>query len=346
MGRLLAAVLVAPLLALVPAAAPARPAPPLESSIDLPDPSVSQAPDGTLVVVGTSTDVVRAVSGNGRRWRQVDAALATRPAWARPHGTIWASDIERRAGRWLLYYSAPVTGLHDNSHCIGIAIAAHYGDPFVPVGDAPLVCPSAAAAPPAADTVADPGASAPRPAAYGAIDPFLHVEHGEVYLLYKTQGEPSSIRVLPLSPDGLQMVGPSVRLLRDRGTVEGPAVLHRGRFYYLIYSTGDFATCDYATVYRRSKSLSTDWHKRPAKRLLTHRRTRLCGPGGVDVLLGERVRIYFHAWVCGERARVCGRRFDPRQGDGPASPRRVLYGATLRFPDDRPVIGRWLRPPA
>src|SRR4051794_27401437 len=117
-------------LAASPAAARVRPL----VNADVPDPSIVRTGDGRYVVVGTGEQVVRMSSTDGRRWRLAGPALLDRPGWAGPSGSIWASDLVRLGGRWVLYYAAPVRGLSTPSHCIGVATAGSATGRFRPVG--------------------------------------------------------------------------------------------------------------------------------------------------------------------------------------------------------------------
>jgi beta-xylosidase len=315
---------------------------------DVPDPSIAQTKGKQYVLVGTGTQVLRLSSNNGRRWRPASPALLTRPSWARPRGSVWASDIARVGGRWLLYYAAPVRGLASSSHCIGVATARLPTGRFQPVGSAPLVCPPGADTPPAADPMIDPGRAEPTPPTYGAIDPSLFEGRSGTWLLYKADGRPSSIRIVSLTRDGLQVVGGSRPLLVSGGVVENPVILKRGRFFYLFYSVGDYTTCGYKTVYRRSRSLvSWTGRQRP---ILTKAKTHLCGPGGADVLVTGRgakaqVSLYFHGWVCRGTGRPCREPFHAWQGrEDYRQPVRALYAVRLAFNKRKlPVRGSWIQ---
>ena len=328
-----AALLVAALLALtVPAAGGSMP--PLEWSQTMGDPSVAKTRKKQYVAVATGPQVVRMVSHNGRTWRAAEPALLLRPAWARRKGDIWAADIVRLRKRWVLYYAAPVRGLTATSRCIGVAVARSSTGAFRPVGDRPLVCPPSADTPPAWDRLLDRGATKPRLRAIGAIDPSLFVDRGRVYLIYKTDGRPSSIRALRLKAGGLQPKGARSRqLFASSGVLENPVLVRRGGWYYVFLSAGDYTRCSYATAWRRSKRL-LNWRHRAQRVLLDRTTTRgLCGPGGADVVAdGNRLRLYFHGWTCRGTPRPCAEPFHHWQGrEAARRPVRALYGAWLSF---------------
>lgn len=281
------------------------------------DPAVARYAHG-YVAVSTGSRAPRAVSASPRGpWRPAGRALASRPAWARP-AAIWASDLVRTGQGWRLYFSAVARGGH--RRCIGVATARRALDPFRPVGRRPLVCP-------------------PR----GAIDPSGYTgRHGRRHLLFKTQGLPTSIRMVRLTRDGRHRArGADVRvLLRSRRTiVENPVLLRRGRLHVLLTSEGSFEDCGYRTTWRRSSGLQR-W-SRP-RVLIGHHRSRICGPGGADVSLGRTGQmVFFHGWTCAGR-RACPPRFHAGR-PGHRHARRALYAAHLRW-DDGPRIARFVRP--
>lgn len=302
------------------------------------DPSVVATGAGR-VLVATGPLVRRARWDPRDGWRWIAPALQRLPRWAKS-GAVWAADLARVDGRWVLYYAAPVRGLGKGRRCIGVATAATAYGTFRPVDARPLVCHARADVPTAHDTVPrTPGL--PR---RGAIDPsFFRDSDGAPYLLYKTDGVPSSIRLLPLGPRGVAPARQSSELVRADWVMENPVVVHRDGFYHLLTSEDIWSKCSYRTVWRRSTDLAT-WPSRPRRVLLSRSTTRgLCGPGGADVLVvGNRPLLYFHGWVREgttvppEPPFVAGER-------GPAA-RRVLYGAVLRFVDDAPRVARYLRP--
>jgi arabinan endo-1,5-alpha-L-arabinosidase len=295
-----------------------RQADPVIHSVGFADPTVARYAHG-YVAVSTGARAPRAVSRSPRGpWEPAGRALPTLPAWARP-AAIWASDLVQTRRGWLLYFSAVKKGGH--LRCIGAAVARRALDAFRPVGRHPLVCP-------------------PR----GAIDPSGYVARsGGRHLLYKTQGLPTTIRMVRLTPDGRHRArGAEGRvLLRSRRTiVENPVLLRRGRQLVLLTSEGSFEDCGYRTTWRRSRTLH---HWSRPRLLLGHHRSALCGPGGADVSLGRQGRIiFFHGWTC-DRGRPCPARFHAARAGHPHA-RRALYAAHLGWRRSAPRIGRFVRP--
>jgi arabinan endo-1,5-alpha-L-arabinosidase len=185
------------------------------------------------------------------------------------------------------------------------------------------------------------------PAVIGAIDPSLFVDADHTpYLLYKTDGRPSSIRMLPLSGDGMHAAPDAIswQLVQYSGVLENPVMLHRGGQYYLFDSQGDYARCSYMTVWRSAPSIA-GLTTAGAHRLLTRKSTKkLCGPGGADVLaLPNKVLMYFEAWTC-KKYRACHKSFwffDRK--DARKNPKRALYAVKLGFPGGVPVVKKFLK---
>ncbi|WP_460787842.1 family 43 glycosylhydrolase [Nocardioides maradonensis] len=295
----------------------ARPAPVLRDDTHaFGDPSVVSV-GRARVMVATGQGVIRGTLGrHARHWRWQPHALRRLPRWAAP-GPVWAPDLARIGRRrWVLYFAARVRGLGAGAHCIGVAISRSPYARFQPLDRRPLVCQSGARAPRAYD-VAPVARRMPR---RGVIDPsYFRDRRGRSYLLYKTSGLPSTIRLVPLARGGLarRPHTRSVPLVRSRGIVENPAMVRRGQDYYLFTSEGVWSTCGYHEVWRTSRLLRT-WGG-SGHTLLTRRSTHgLCGPGGADIAgPARRQTVYFHGWT---------------------GSRRAMYAARLRWRHGRPVI--------
>lgn len=183
----------------------------------------------------------------------------------------------------------------------------------------------------------------------GAIDPSFFLDTDKrPYLIYKTDGRPSSIRILPLSADGLHPAGPttvSQELVDDAGVLENPVMVNHGGTYYLFDSYGDYARCSYATVWRSSTSL-TNWSASPAHTLLTRKSThKLCGPGGADVLVQPgKTTMYFEAWTCNRSYKPCGAHFWAYARKYIRKhPVRALYAVRLGFANGAPYVKKFLK---
>ena len=294
------------------------------------DPSVVAYSHG-YVAVSTGIGAPRATAPTPTGpWTARPRAMVELPGWALTD-EIWASDVVHLHHRWLLYYSAPVRGLGAGGRCIGVATARGVLGQFHPVGRHPLVCPGRARTPRAWDRLQSRGRALPRT---GVIDPSgFHGKGGHQFLLYKTQGFPSSIRILPLSSGGTRARhgARSRELIRARGTVENPTLVrHHGR-YVLFTSEGFYGDCGYRTTWRSARGL-LHWGRAKRHVLLRHTRAGLCGPGGADVVMRGRAQtlVFFHGWTCGVGQRPCPGSFHMARRRGPQG-QRSLYAAHLAW---------------
>ncbi|WP_210438554.1 family 43 glycosylhydrolase [Nocardioides xinjiangensis] len=311
--------------------------------LDFPDPAVVAAPGG-LVAYATGDRVPHAWSRvAGGPWRREPSLLTHRPSWSR-EGGVWAVDVARVRGRWLLYYATPVRGMGEHGRCIGVARSRSARGPFRPVGSAPLVCPSYAGTPAAQDPLLPRDPTLPRA---GVIDPsWFRDADGSAYLLYKTDRIPSTVRIVPLTRDGqsVRTGTTSLELVRSAGVIENPVLTRRPEGYVMLASEGDWTRCEYRTRWLRSASL-LDWTAAESGMLLDAATTGLCGPGGADLLEepGGRTLAFLHGWTCRGTALPCvgTGKWDhkPRQRG-----RRSMYAARLGWADGVPQVTGWLRP--
>jgi hypothetical protein len=212
------------------------------------------------------------------------------------------------------------------------------------------VCPRRAETRTAYDVV--PGARASGLPRDGVIDPSLFVDDGNLHLLYKTQGRPSSIRVVQLNGRGIRTArrpgedARSVEVLRSERTVENPVVVRRSDQYVLFTSSGNFQTCRYRTVWRRSTDLA-DFSTAKSHVFLTRSRTGVCGPGGADLARrGGATLMFFHGWMCGSTPPYahCPSHFGLDE-DEVLRPRRSMFAARLRWTgNDRPRLRFFVAP--
>lgn len=306
---------------------------------EFPDPAVS-AYRGGLVAVATGPGAPRMTAAAANApWHRAGRALVRKPDWASSAG-LWGVDLIRIGDRWLLYFAAPVRGLGPEGRCIGVAVSREALGRFTPVGR-PLVCPRGARKPggglvaPAPDRVRSAWSRLPR---RGVIDPSVVRLGRRAFLLYKTQGLPSTIRIVRLTDGGMRATRGSRELIRVRHIVENPVLLRRGGRYVLLTSEGSYADCGYRTVWRRSAHLLRWGSAKP--RLLLGRGSGVCGPGGADVVVRHAGPVvFFHGWACGRFAHTCpsrGRLDDRPQLDA----RRTLYAARLTWRDGRPHLAR------
>jgi len=294
------------------------------------DPSVMRYAGGYLAIsTGRRAPGAVASSPTGR-WRSTGPLLHHLPAWVAPGG-IWAADAAHIGRRWVMYYAAPVRGLGAGARCIGVALSSDPSRGFDARGRKPLVCPAGARGRHADDRLR--GRSRRLPQA-GVIDPSFFRRGHQMYLLYRTQRTPATIRIVRLHHGGRRAARHSRQVLALRHIVENPVLLHRGHRYILITSQGYYGSCAYTTTWRSSRS---PFHF-PVRghRLLDDGRTRVCGPGGLDVV--SRRLVFFHGWVCGDRSGAGRRCSFGQHVDLRRSARRTLYAGRLRWRHGRPHV--------
>lgn len=298
-----------------------------------PDPAVAAYHRG-LVAVSTGPNAPRMVTkAANASWHRAGHALTRKPDWASGPG-VWGADIIHVGTRWLLYFAAPVRGLGPEGRCIGVAVSRTPLGGFVPVGR-PLVCPHAARKPGgrrialAPDRVRAAWSRLPR---RGVIDPSVFRQGHGLFLLYKTQGVPSTIRLVRLTDRGVHAAHASHELIRVRHIVENPVIVRHGKRYVLLTSEGSFAGCGYRTVWRASTHLLRWSRSRP--RVLIGRGSGVCGPGGADVVVRHAGPVvFFHGWACGRFADRCPTGSSPRRES-----RRTLYAARLVWRNGSPRL--------
>ena len=117
-------------------------------------------------------------------------------------------------------------------------------------------------------------------------------------------------------------------------------MVRRSDQYVLFTSSGNFQTCRYRTVWRRSTDL-TDFSTAKSHAFLTRSRTGVCGPGGADLARrGGATLMFFHGWMCGSTPPYahCPSHFGLDE-DGALRPRRSMFAARLKWTgNDRPRL--------
>jgi beta-xylosidase len=243
----------------------------------------------------TSTDLVT--------WTQQADVLPTLGDWVGPCETradgtygycVWAPEVAAVDGGYALYYTAQDELGLEPRQCIGVALSDSPYGPFIPVGTDPLVCPDGER------NTEDLG---------GAIDAATFVEDGQLYLLWKSDGNcctgmTPAIYIQPLSADGTTLTGPPVELIRldqpfEGKVVEAPTLIERDGTYYLFYSANDYYGGGYRTAYATSSSLTGPYTKAPTELMTTDLfQGDVIGPGGQDIIQNAdgTTSIVFHGW--------------------------------------------------
>lgn len=202
----------------------------------LPDPTIVKAEDGLFYLYATEN--IRNVpihrSSDLVNWEYAGTAFtdATRPNFE-PKGGIWAPDISRVNGKYVLHYSMSVWG-GEWTCGIGVATADQPEGPFTDHGKM------------FRSNEID---------VQNSIDPFYIEEDGVKYLFW---GSFRGIYAIELTDNALA-IKPGAEKRRVAGTAyEGTYIHKRNGYYYLFASIG--SCCEglnstYTTVVGRSKSL-------------------------------------------------------------------------------------------
>jgi beta-xylosidase len=237
---------------------------------------------GSNIQAASSTDLVH--------WTALPDALPTLPSWA-ASGLTWAPSVAKRAGTYVVYYTARNAAA--GFQCISAATANAPSGPYVDASTAPLICQTAVC---------------------GSIDPSPFVDSaGNPYLVWKSDenaaacGTPPRLWSAHLSADGLSLVDPPVVLLtRDQAwegaVIEGPSMVPASGRYLLFYSANDYASANYAIGYAVCDSPVGPCEKKTtdaAGGAWVRSSGAALGPGGQEFFTDTAGRpwMVYHAWT-------------------------------------------------
>ena len=262
------------------AASPSPSAPEAVLDENFPDPDVLQVGD-TWYAYATqkaspNSNLQEATSKDLKTWQLLDTdPLPRLPSWATT-GRTWAPDVSKVGNGYVMYFTAH--SVDPDVQCIGVARATSPTGPFTSVGSKPLVCPAAQG---------------------GAIDPASFVDaDGTRYIVWKNDGnccgKDTWLQLQKTSPDGLELAGAPVKLIKqdqawEGELVEAPTLVRHGSQYTLLYSANSYAADKYVTGYATANKLTGPYTKNPQP-LLSTSNTGIIGPGGQDVVHGPGVR--------------------------------------------------------
>lgn len=252
----------------------------------LPDPSVIQGEDGYYYLYATE-DVRNLPIHRSRNlvdWESVGTAFTdeTRPDFE-PKGGIWAPDINKIGGKYVLYYSMSVWG-GEWTCGIGCATADKPEGPFKDHGKM---------------------FRSNEINVQNSIDPFYIEEGGKKYLFW---GSFRGIYAVELSDNGLSLKeGAEPR--RVAGTAyEGTYIHKKGGYYYLFASIGSCCNglkSTYTTVVGRSENLFGPYvDKKGGKMLdnkheiLIHKNDAFVGTGHNSEIVTDKAGndwMFYHA---------------------------------------------------
>lgn len=233
----------------------------------VPDPTVLRDDDGTFYLYGTEdmgfTPCFK--SRNLVDWEFVSFCFDsdTRPSW-NGEGGIWAPDINKINGKYVLYYTYALWG--DAWTCgVGAAVADKPEGPFVDHGKLFR----------GVDVDVE-----------GSIDQFYIEDGGRKYMFW---GSFHGIYGIELSDDGLSIRPGAEKQKVSGNQTEGTYIYKHGGYYYLFGSNGtccDGANSTYQVVYGRSESLFGPYVTKTGGRMLDgeyevlmHGNNAFAGPG-------------------------------------------------------------------
>jgi GH43 family beta-xylosidase len=265
--------------------------------VEVADPDVIKASDGTYYLYGTSApDGYRVWSSSDLVHWTAHEQLAfqkTSSSWGQMH--FWAPDVHEIHGEYWLYYSCvgPIQNGAKTSHRICVAKSKSPLGPFVDV-KAPLF---------------DPG--------YATIDANAFLDDdGKGYLFFaRDQSEnvqpnghsESHLYVVPLGPDLTSVIGEPKLCIKpdqkwegeegeDRWN-EGPFVMKYKDTYIMMYSAQVFSSPNYSLGFATAKSPLGPWTKSPQSPILK-RTKQVSGPGHNSVVEspdGKEMFCCYHA---------------------------------------------------
>ena len=157
------------------------------------------------------------------------------PQWS-PGGSLWAPDVNRIDGRYVLYYAMGHWGDHVRSRS-GVAVSDSPTGPFRDLG---LIVGSE------------------NTGVMNSIDPVFFEDQGRRYLFWGSFGKGSGIWAVELADDGLSVREGATPVQISAIDTEGAYVIRRGGWYYVFASRGsccEGARSTYHVVVARSRNV-------------------------------------------------------------------------------------------
>lgn len=233
------------------------------------DPSTPVREGDTWWVFSTGNGIVTRFSRDLSSWREGAPVFKQLPAWHREvvpsqRGHLWAPDIVYHQGLWRLYYS--VSSFGKNTSAIGLATSPTLDpkDPRFQWQDRGIVIRSG----PESD--------------FNAIDPHVIIDGGRHWMSFGSFW--GGIQWIELSPES-GMAHPErgkPHRIAWNESIEAPAVLHHGGYYYLFVNWGlccRGVKSTYEIRVGRSRSIRGPYLDRDGRDM---------AQGGGSLLLGSR----------------------------------------------------------
>ncbi len=257
------------------------------------DPSTPILQGGTWWIFSTGNGISSWRSNDLKNWTAGEPVFKSLPAWHREvlpeqKGYLWAPDIIYQAGRYLLYYSVSEWG--KNTSAIGLAsnVTLDPESPDYQWRDLGIVIRSA------------------QRSAYNAIDPQLIRNHdGSLWMVFGSFW--TGIQLIELdSQTGLRhSTHREIRQLAWNESIEAPALMEHGGYYYLFV---DWGLCcrgvksTYEIRVGRSRKITGPYRDKDGSDLASGGGTLLLksegdriGPGHPSFIEDKgRTRMFFH----------------------------------------------------
>lgn len=311
-------------------------------TVDFPDPFVLRNGDEFLAyatnATGDRANVQMARSTNLVDWALISTgeklhdAMPQMPEWARS-GLTWAPEVIKTVEGFILHFTA--RDKKSDLQCLGAAFSTNPLGPFTSSAKEPLLCQT------------DLG---------GTIDSHAFRDSdGQLYLYFKNDGnnpqfkKPTDLYVQRLTPNGLNVTGEAVALVRndtpwEAHVIEAPTMVGRDGSYTLFFSANHYGwethqrLSPYAMGYATCKGPMGPCTDAPDNPILNSFRDSkagcLSGPGHQSIFdVGGKQFLSFHAWAATSGCR----KFDNK---------RYMYVAPLLWKDGKPQVGVSLRPAA
>ena len=284
---------------------------------NFPDPGVINV-DGTYyayATMGNSRNVQVAQSQNLVEWKELADAMPSLASWVRRSAPdVWAPEVAQVGDKFVLYYTARDAA--SKKQCIGVATSERPEGPFKDPSEQPFVC------------QVDQG---------GTIDASPFNDGDKWYLLFKNDGNccgrATYLYIQELTPDGQNLVGEPVRLVRnDKGwegrVVEAPTMWKQDDKYYLFYSANDYAGLQYAVGYATCEAALGPCQDAPENPILETalKRPPVIGPGHQTIVVDDDGEpwIVYHAWEI--------------TSTGDKTDRRFMWIDPLVFENGKPIV--------
>ena len=256
---------------------------------DYPDPFATVVGSAVYVYSSnvTGAHVPVGMGSSGTTGDYLGDAMPNLASWTAPNAQVWAPSVwQGPNGTFVMYYAA--TEKSSGRMCVSRAVSTDPAGPFVDELGSALICPLSMG---------------------GAIDPSFTMVNGNLWLVYKVDGNccqlPTSIWSQQLSSDGRSLVGSPTKLFQqdqawEGSVVEAPSVQQQGGKIIVFYSGNDWDSPNYAIGYAVCDSITGPCIK-PLTQAWHAATSDAVGVGGQEFIdFGGVTTIVYHGWLPGQ----------------------------------------------